>query len=443
MRRQVAPGHVHPKPVDMGQKHNLIILSILIVVLAVLLLEAPGTGDVSVWMDWMRLTYEQPFVPAYTQIADYYPPGTLIVLHSVDLLSEALDIGTFFFFKVSLLFFLLLTSAIFFRFARNIVLTLLLQLALTLNSVALGYLDIYIAPLLLLSLYALHKRKFVTGGVLYAASFLIKWQPLVIAPFLILYAVNITDLRDIKKIDFKPIAQLLIPIILIVAITLGIFGAAFPEALNTAMEDPYEGFLSGYALNFNWILTYLLQLTQPDTYGEVEYGFIFEIEVRDPAVTTPPFLVFVVLYGLALFRFFTSEKTFENLILFSLAGYLSYFVFNTGVHENHLFMAVILTAVLMHLNKDRYLSTFVVWALVFNINMFVFYGIDGTGPEYSRIVYGNDPTVFLSVVNVLIFLLLYAQVVVDKRFVGRLLQRFVPVPTTMAEATSQEPTEPE
>jgi heme/copper-type cytochrome/quinol oxidase subunit 3 len=51
-------------------------------------------------------------------------------------------------------------------------------------------------------------------------------------------------------------------------------------------------------------------------------------------------------YAVAVFAFMKREKTLTNLIRYSLAGYLAYFIFNTGVHENHLFLAAILSSIL-------------------------------------------------------------------------------------------------
>jgi hypothetical protein len=71
------------------------------------------------------------------------------------------------------------------------------------------------------------------------------------------------------------------------------------------------------------------------------------------------------------------------------------------VHENHLFLAAILSAVLFW-EDGRYLSTFVIWSLASNVNLIVFYGISGTGLSFSRVI-GVDVALLFSILNMLLF----------------------------------------
>ena len=53
------------------------------------------------------------------------------------------------------------------------------------------------------------------------------------------------------------------------------------------------------------------------------------------------------------------------------SGYLAYFTLNTGVHENHLFLACLLLAWLAA-RTPATLPDFAAWATLFNLNMVVF-----------------------------------------------------------------------
>jgi hypothetical protein len=55
---------------------------------------------------------------------------------------------------------------------------------------------------------------------------------------------------------------------------------------------------------------------------------------------------FVAFYVWAWVASVRQPKSFGRLLRFSLVGYLAYFTFNTGVHENHLFLAVIVAVAL-------------------------------------------------------------------------------------------------
>src|SRR5438552_18616184 len=92
--------------------------------------------------------------------------------------------------KWSLFIFLLATAASFYWLSRNLILTAALEFSLIPNSVALGYLDIYFAPFLIAAFFCLQRGHFTIGVVLFAISCSIKWQPLLIAPFICIYVMT-------------------------------------------------------------------------------------------------------------------------------------------------------------------------------------------------------------------------------------------------------------
>jgi hypothetical protein len=95
--------------------------------------------------------------------------------------------------------------------------------------------------------------------------------------------------------------------------------------------------------------------------------------------------------------------------LFATLGYLAYFTFNTGVHENHLFLACLLLGLLAHRERTT-LPDLAVWAALLNINMVVFYGLDGRGLPFSPVVGGLDLTLPLALLAVLLFVGFFARV---------------------------------
>jgi hypothetical protein len=168
-------------------------------------------------------------------------------------------------------------------------------------------------------------------------------------------------------------------------------------------------YLSGTALNLSWVVTYLLHVADPAGYGPLNAGQITIITTENPAIVGPLKLLFAVVFGGVLIWFFTRPKTFTNLLSFATLGYLAYFTFNTGVHENHLFLAVLLLALLAH-RHPVYLLPLAVWAAMLNINMVVFYGLDGRGLPFSPVVGGLDLTLPLALMTLLLFVAFFAQV---------------------------------
>jgi hypothetical protein len=310
--------------------------------------------------------------------------------------------------KLFIIIFHCLTSLIFWLWTKNIFITIILHFSLLLNSVALGYIDIFFAPTLILSIWAIKEQKLIFFTLFYSIACLTKWQPIIIAPFIVLYILNIKQVNQWKQVDFKNILlKVVFPAISLIIITLYVFG--FIPILSSFKKALSHGFLSGNALNFNWILTHLLHVFYPERFGALIEGQAELIITRSLIITLVPKLLFFLFYTMTLVSFFRRNKTFETMINFSLIGNLAYFIFNTGVHENHLFLITILSIILFCLSRN-YLFLMMVCIIISNINLFVFYGIDGRGLKFSRVIaHRMDIALLLSIFNVSFFLLLWGQ----------------------------------
>ncbi|MBI5715311.1 MAG: hypothetical protein HZC38_18090 [Chloroflexi bacterium] len=110
---------------------------------ALLLINATGTGDFALWLKWMKTLHVEGLVSSYEMFNADYPPLTHSILFAVDRLSYLLNMEPGIALKLSLWVSLALTSCIFAWRAKSISLATILMFCLMLNSVALGYLDIY------------------------------------------------------------------------------------------------------------------------------------------------------------------------------------------------------------------------------------------------------------------------------------------------------------
>jgi hypothetical protein len=217
---------------------------------------------------------------------------------------------------------------------------------------------------------------------------------------------NIQHLKDWRQIEFKSLGLLVgLPALVIVALTGLAFGAVpILESLSRAFS---HNFLSGNALNFNWIITHFLHVFYPRQFGPLINGQDRFIRTHDLEITFVPRLLFLLTYGVALVAFFRRDKTFEGLLRFALIGYLAYFIFNIGVHENHWFIAVLLAVSLFWVNGDH-LFLMLNLILMSNVNLFLFYGVDGRGLGFSRLITPSlDSALVLSIFNVGFFLVLW------------------------------------
>lgn len=384
---------------------QVVLTALLMVLMTVSVIHSPGTTDVLIWKRWMANLDAFGLAAGFQANHADYPPYSSVILFSANRIARVFGVGAFGAIKLSILVFLILTSVLFWLWTRDIILTLVLHVSLLLNSVALGYIDIFVAPSLILALWALQKRHWLAFAIFYSTACLTKWQPLIIAPFILVYVLNIRDVAQWRNIPYQSLMrQVLGPALAILVLTGSVFGfIALAQSFANASSHTS---LSGNALNFNWVMTHWLHVFFPERFGGLVAGRADLVYTRSPALTLGPRLFFLVCYAMTLLTFFRHKKGFEDLLYFSLTGYLAYFIFNTGVHENHIFLVTVLAALLCWLNKDHALLMAIV-LLMSNLNMFIFYGIDGTGLMFSRVLAGRvDMALVLAMFNVMCFLAL-------------------------------------
>jgi len=329
-----------------------------------------------------------------------YPPLALIILATVARCADAFGIAVFLALKWSLFIFLLATAASFYWFSRNLILTAALELSLILNSVALGYLDIYFAPFLIAAFFCLQRGHFKIGVLMFAISCSIKWQPLLIAPFVCIYVMAAAG-EGLSGRDkaYKRIIPFIIAALVVVLPMVMIFGAgAIINSLQSAMTR--HNFISGYALNFGWLHTWALHLWAPEKYGSLQNGEVGLIQTRDALLMLPEKILFYLSYAAILIAFALQKKTFRRLIVYSMLGYLSYFLFNTGVHENHLFPIACLAWILVFIDSSQLVRA-INFSIAANINLFVFFGI--FGQRVPCVIAGVDITLLFALMNIGLF----------------------------------------
>ena len=388
----------------MDKKYHIIIL-LLLLLIATSLLNSPGVTDVNVWMRWMDSLEKNGLVKGYEVNRTVYPPLSNALLFLVVQCSRFFHVSLFIALKLSIFFFLLLTCVVFYLWTRRVALCSLLLGSLVLNSVAHAYLDIYYAPFLIYSLWALKERKDTLFALSYTIACLIKWQPLIMAPFIMLY---ILDARSFSELTGRRIVKIMasigLPVLLLVSICLLVFNV---ELIRSFLRGASHTYLSGKALNASWLLTYFLHLYAPDKFGGLVDGLVMPVKTTEIPIIIGPKLAFVFFYGWSFVLFFKSQNTFKNLLIYSVIGYLAYFTFNTSVHENHLFMAAVMALLLFFVDSSQ-LSLFLVIALMFNVNEYIFYGPYGKGMPFSRWI-GVDITILFSLLYIIIFFVVFFQ----------------------------------
>lgn len=392
------------KPERNAPKWSAVALILLVSLIAASFLYSPGTEDIDIWQYWIGEISRYGLIGGFAHGGGLYPhdypPLAFVMLAAIPRCADALGTSAFVVLKCSLLLFLFATSGCFYWFTRNLVLTAALELTLLLSGVAHGYLDICFAPFLIAGLFHLQRGNLTRGVLLFTISCFIKWQPLIIAPFICIYVWStvqgVSSWRDQLRRHLMPFAIAA----LVVAMPLAaIFGGAIIHSIQLAMSHAY---LSGLALNFSWLHTWALHLAQPEKYGGLEDGQIGIILTTSALVKLPEKILFCASYGAVFIVFARQKKTFERLIVYSVLGYMSYFIFNSGVHENHLFLVSCLAWILVFLDPSHLLRC-INLSIAANINPILFYGFFGEGLPFRRVIAGIDITLLFAVANLCLF----------------------------------------
>ena len=396
-----------------------LLLFLLVFLLSLLFLNSHGTSDMEIWLQWADNADNLGVVAGFEANHADYPPITTAILLDAVRLGQVLELPALTAIKLSIILFLCLSSLACWLWTRDVGITLLMHLALLLNSAALAYVDIYFAPTLILALWALKQRRLLLFTLCYSIACLTKWQPLIIAPFILLYILNVMQWSDWKRIDFKKLAlRVILPAAVLAGLTLLIFGVK--PVWDGLRASASHNYLSGNALNANWILTHYIRVFSPEQFGGLVNQQANYIVTDLPQIQLAPRLLFILFYALTLAVFYRREKSFENTLLFSILGFLAYYTFNIGVHENHLFLVTILAVLLLWVNQAHW-PEMLILVLMNNINLFTFYGFNGEGPGFSRVLFREvDFALILAIFNVGFFFIIWLRHILKKHTGARL-----------------------
>jgi hypothetical protein len=336
-----------------------------------------------------------------------YPPLASAMLWVCGLLARPFHLDTFWTLKTACLVFLLISSALILTLERSILGAILLMPAFMLESTGFAYLDVFYTPLLILAFWALRNEHLKTFSIAIAGAALIKWQPLIILPFLLVHLLK----GDNGGFSLKRAWPGLIPGALLALMVLLGYGIenvklAFGAAIG-------HHFLSANAFNLGWVITYLLHIFDPARYGVQTLANSIIGLSPDDVIFRFCHLGFMVVYALSLLAFALRKRNGDELLLYAAIGLLSYVMVNPGVHENHSYIAVLLLF-LLSLRRPEFRPSAVFAGLILNANLLLFYGLGlGVGvtrPE--RIVAGFDIAVAFALLNLAFFCALLARHVV-------------------------------
>lgn len=374
---------------------------VLIQIFAICLIPSRGTGDVRIFLEnyyssWLPNYFEFGLIGGYLKAGDNYPPLSFVLIALVGEISQLTLINSLIIYKIFLYFFFAASTYLTFRIGNNLAVTAIMSAFLLLNPMGLGYLDITFVVFIIASLFELKKGNLALGLFLYAIACNFKYQPLVIGPFVLIYAWSVYSEINYKYVKF--IVNVLLPSVILQIILIIIFGRWVIGSFELVFRA--HPMMSANTINFNWILIWILHFIDPEKYQAYTWATVWKSPI--------PKIIFYLGYIFSLISMLIhGSKKYENLLYFSAMGFLSYCMFNTGVHENHWYLAVPLLGILAG-ETNKYWGLWIYWGFSATMNLLMFYGISG-----ERISVFNTlgwPTLLWAILNTLVMLACYLSI---------------------------------
>jgi hypothetical protein len=149
----------------------------------------PGTPDDGDFLHWAAVLNGAGPIRGYAQIADYPPLGPLILWGATKAGAD-FSLPPFTCIKLAIDFFQLAAALIIRWYARSWAAAALMFLLISPFGALLGYIDAFYLPFVLAGIFALRSDRFAVANLMFAIATLIKWQPAVLFPIVLIYGVG-------------------------------------------------------------------------------------------------------------------------------------------------------------------------------------------------------------------------------------------------------------
>lgn len=324
-----------------------------------------GTPDMYFhWLKWIYTTQQQgPFAGYASIVGDNYPPLSAVLLWAGDQALKNWGFHGSIVVKLTLTGFLLLSSIIYCYWSRDLRLTTIFLAGNFIAVVGLAYLDILVAPFILAACFCLYRQKFTWFLLFYSMAIFIKWQPLIMAPFVMVACWQHIHVHHYR---WRKITAVLLPPVLIVGAMVWLFG--YKELITSLRLALNTNDFSSNAMNINGLVNEIIDIhawrAAMDSLqhnGDEQAAITAYTEankilyVSSGGLSTLRYvlskLFFWGCFFYLLWRYMQSPTNAKRLLFYSTAAYVFYFIFNTGVHENHLHMALLLASALVVIDR--------------------------------------------------------------------------------------------
>lgn len=328
-----------------------------------------GTLDMSAFVHFAEGVAEFGIRGGYSYYNLYYPPLPTVFIAPFVTIGKYLEYETetkILILKIFLGFFYYLTAALIGIFAAKkgktkegilFAITLfLVNPAIFETTIILSYLDILMFPSLLLMCWFLGRKKYFLAGIFLSIAFMTKLLPVLLLPLFFAWFVDYASKKPRIKIHVKPALMGALGITLMSGIIIWYFGW---NQIHTILQVSND---HGQALSYAYNAPRILREWKNDN-------------TASPFVHDLGRVIFFATSTLLLIKFIQNKKTVERFAKTGVGIFLSYSLFFTGVHENHIFPALIMSFIAYLENKNKSNAQLLLWMTLISFsNLFIPYG---------------------------------------------------------------------
>ena len=390
---------------------EIIFLNIIFFYVALIFFNSKGTHNYDAWVFYINQANTYGIIDGYSlTFGNTYPPFSALILKLFYNFLNIFDIKIFSIIKTAVTFFFYFSVISIYLYSKNILLSIFFIFSFLVSSMGMIDLDIICAFFLILSMIALKKKNIYIFSFFYCIAILIKWQPIVIFPFLAIYIseFNFFKINQIKNSNLNGILNLrnviqatsiVFVFILICSLTYGFLPLA--KSFYVALKHTY---ISGNALNFNWLITWIIQVSDGSFTDRITYR---KINSESPFYVYLGSMIFFTTYFFLVFSFAKKKnRKIEDFYYYCAIALFAQFIFNKGEHQNHLFTSALFFLLLTIENK-KFLIHSIITSVIFNFNLISFYGIDGQAGRMTPAFRIFDFSLILALLNVLFFIYIF------------------------------------
>lgn len=375
--------------------------------ISVVFIPSRGTTDVPVWVEFVEqirkidkcVSLQDCLHMASRYDVSNYPPGYTVAMYLLNNAPGIRQTSAFIAVKTIIFLFYLLSLASVVFYARSIsaskqvlvgaAFLFVSATSLLINAMGLGYVDVFMIPFFILGALFIKKKQYYIAGICITLSVLMKWQPLIIVPFILLHVYLSGRFRGVVLFMGGAASTLLL---------MNIFTPNLFSVLQKPTSFAFGDRIISAAPNIPWIFVYILQKTGFSKYiGGYEMVYVYADQASHPILSLFYDVFrfsFIAYYGMLLYRYFTKYREtparYDHMLLFIVFVMFGYFILSSHVHENHLLLGVVSALLLVIENPTRtYRELFIATNIVATFSMVVFYGVFGE-PFVPMIPWGTS-----------------------------------------------------